>query len=215
MLNKLLLIISVILILFSYMRIILMYLKTKNIKLDDMTGFDLAKELTSNYDEINIVESREVSISKYNLKRRIIKLNYKDYTMNNIFTLTKSSLLTGYSLIALNKDKNIEILSKIFNNIDYLNKSSIVTILISCLVKAKGDAKIALILLSLILIYQYLINEININSKEQTKEQLKDLLEEKNYLLLETIQNSYLNLNKISFITTLILILRLVLIIIN
>ena len=215
MLNKLLLIISVVLILLSDMRIILMYRKTKNIKIDDMTGFDLAKELTSNYDEINIVESREVSISKYNLKRRIIKLNYKDYTMNNIFTLTKSSLLAGYSLVALNKDKNIEILGKIFNNIDYLNKSSIVTILISCLVKAKGDAKIALILLSLILIYQYIINEININSKEQTKEQLKDLLEEKNYLLLDDIKNSYLNLNKISFITTLILILRLVLIIIN
>ena len=215
MIKKILLIIGVVLVLLSYTRIILMYLKTKNIKIDSMTGFDLAKELTSNYDEINIVESREVNISKYNLKRKIIRFTSKDYTSNNIFNLTKSSLLAGYSLSTLNKDKNIELLSKALPSIDYLNKSPLIALLISCLTKAKGDAKIALILLLLILIYQYLINEININSKELTKEQLKKLLKEKNYLLLDGIQNSYLNLNKISFITTLVLILRIILIIIN
>ena len=64
MINSLLLLISILLIIISYMRIVLIYFKTKNIELRNMTGFDLAKELTSNYDEINIIESKELNISK-------------------------------------------------------------------------------------------------------------------------------------------------------
>ena len=212
---NLLLLLSIILVLVSYTRIILLYLKTKNIKLEDMTGFDLAKELTLNYDDINIVESKEINISKYNLKRKIIRLTNKDYNSNNIFTLSKTSLLAGFSLANINKDKNIELLSKILPNIDYLNKTSLIALLLSILTNNIGDAKIAIIILIIILIYQYLINEINNISKEQTTNQLKELTKEKNYLLLEQVQNSFLFLNKISFITTLILILREVLIIIN
>ena len=215
MLINILLLISILLILIAYLNIVLKFIKTKNIKIDNLTGFDLAKELTSNYDEINIVESRDINISKYNLKRRVIRLTTKDYNSNNINTLSKISLLSGYSLINLNKDKNIEYLSKIFKSIDYLNKSPILAIIISLLVRKIGDAKIALILLIIISIYQYLINEINITSKEETTNNLKEIIKDNNYSLLENIQNSYLLLNKISFITTLILILRLVLIIIN
>ena len=215
MLINILLLISILLILIAYLNIVLKFIKTKNIKIDNLTGFDLAKELTSNYDEINIVESRDINISKYNLKRRVIRLTTKDYNSNNINTLSKISLLSGYSLINLNKDKNIELLAKIFKSIDYLNKSPILAIIISLLVRKIGDAKIALILLIIISIYQYLINEINITSKEETTNNLKEIIKDNNYSILESIQNSYLLLNKISFITTLILILRLVLIIIN
>ena len=212
--NKVLLIISIILILVSYTRIILIYLKTKNIKINDLSGFDLAKELTSNYDEINIVESNSINISKYNLKRRIIRFTNKDYNLNDIFTLAKSSILSSYSLLHLNKDKNINLLSNILPNIDYLNKSSCFSLIISLLTSSKGDAKIAIILLLIILIYQYLINEINNNSIELTNKDLKKILSKENYSLVTKIQNRYLSLNKISFISTLILLLREILIII-
>lgn len=215
MIINILLLLSIILILVSYINIMLKYLKTKNVNIEDTTGFDLAKELTLNYDEINIVESSEISISKYNLKRKIIKLTNKDYTSTNIFNLAKLSLLSGYSLINLNKNKNIDLLSKILPSIDYLNKSSIVTLLISVLAQNKGDAKIAIFILTIILIYQYLINEINITSKEETTQKIKETIKKNNYLLLESVQDSYLLLNKISFITTLILILRLVIMIIQ
>lgn len=212
MINSLLLSISIILILMSYVRIILNFIKTKNIKNDTLTGFDIAKELTLNYDEINIVESREITISKYNLKRKIIRLTSKDYTSNDIFTLAKTSLLSGYALI--NTNKNIDLLSKILPSIDYLNKSSLIALIISLLTKSIGDAKIAIVLLIIILFYQYLINEINITSKEETTNHLKKILSNKEYNLLSNVQDSYLFLNKISFITTLILILREILIII-
>lgn len=212
--NKILLLISIILILVAYIRIILIYLKTKNIKINDLTGFDLAKELTSNYDEINIVESNSVNISKYNLKRRIIRFTNKDYNSNDIFTLTKSSFLSSYSLLHLNKDKNINLLSNILPNIDYLNKSSIPSLIISLLANSKGDAKIAILLLLIFLVYQYLINEINNNSIELTNKDINKILSKKDYLLVTKTRNTYLFLNKISFITTLILLLREILIII-
>lgn len=210
-----LLLISIILISISYLRIILTYFKTKKINITNINGFDLAKELTSNYDEINIVESKEINISKFNLKRRIIKLTNKDYNSNNIFTLSKVTFLSGYSLLTLNKDKNILVLSKILSSIDYLNKSSLLALLISILTKTAGDAKIAIILLIIILIYQYLINEINIASKDETIKPLKKLLTKESYNIILNIEDTYLSLNKISFITTLILLLRQVLIIIN
>ena len=71
------------------------------------------------------------------------------------------------------------------------------------------------ILLLIILSYQYLINEINIASKDETIKPLKKLLTKESYNIILNIEDTYLSLNKISFITTLILLLRQVLIIIN
>ena len=119
---NLLLIISIILILVSYTRIILIYLSTKNINIDDMNGFELAKEITLKYDEINIVESKEINISKYNFKRRVIRLTTKDYNSNNIFNLSKITLLSGYSLMNINNDKYLSLLGRVLPNIDYINK---------------------------------------------------------------------------------------------
>lgn len=215
MISNILLLISLILILIAYLRIILNYLTLKNIKIKNITGFDLAKELTSNYDEINIVEAKDKIISKYNLKRNVIRLTEKDYSNNDIFTLNKSSLLSGYSLLNINKDKYLNTLKSILPNMDYLNISAPIALLISLFTNTKGDAKIAIILLLIILIYQYIINTININSKEETKSQLTKILKKEDYTKLEKIQNTYLSLNKISFITTLILLLRIVLIIIK
>ena len=64
MIKNILLIISITLIVISYLRIILIYLKNKNIKSKNLTGFDLAKEITSNYNEINIVinEMKEIDM---------------------------------------------------------------------------------------------------------------------------------------------------------
>ena len=214
MLSDVLLLVSIVLVIIAYIRIILIYFKTKKIKIEEVTGFDIAKELTSNYDEINIVESKEVSISKYNLKRQIIRLTSNDYNSNNIFTLSISSLLAGYSLSKLNKDKNIQLFSKVFSNIDYLNKSAPLAIIISLLATNIGDAKITIIILIIILFYQYLINEINNTSKEIINKTSEIIVEKENYLLIEKIQNTFLELNKISFITTLILILREIIIII-
>lgn len=213
MIKNILILISIIIIVISYLRIILIYLKNRNIKSNSLTGFDLAKEITSNYDEINIVESKEINISKYNLKRRIIRLTNKNYESNNLFTLAITSCLSGYSLANINKDKYIELLSKILPSIDYLGKTSIIALIIAVMTNNAGDAKIGVFLLGIILIYQYIIIQINSVSNEYTKKELKKIVTKKELPKLEEILNSFLSLHTISFITTLILILREILII--
>lgn len=215
MIKNLLLLISIIITVISYLRILIIYAKSKNEKINNLTGFDLAKEITSNYNEINIVESKEINISKYNLKRRIIRLTNKNYESNDIFTLGITSCLSGYSLANINKDKYLQLLANIFPNIDYLNKTSILIIIISVLTTNAGDAKIGVILLGIILIYQYLIIQINTASNEYTKQEIKKIVSKKYLSKIETILNSFLSLHTVNFIITLILILREILIIMN
>lgn len=215
MIKNLLLVVSLMMLFISYIRIILIYLKTKNKRIANITGFDLAKEIASNYEEINIVESKEIAISKYNLKRNIIKLTSKNYEENDIFTLTISACLSGYSLANINQNKYLKLLSKITSNIDYLPKSSILTLIISILTTNIGDAKIGIILLGVILIYQYILIQINTESYQYSKESLNKLISNEELAKVEKVYLSLLSLHTISFITTLILILREVLMIIN
>lgn len=215
MIKNLLLLISIFIILISYLRILLSYLKTKNIKSKNLTGFDIAKEITSNYNEINIVESKEINISKYNLKRRIIRLTNKNYEGDNLFTLAITSCLSGYSLANINKDKYIQLLSNILPSIDYLGKSSILALIISIMTNNAGDAKLAIILLGIILAYQYIIILINTTSNNYAKKELKKIISKKELSTIEEVLNSFLSLHTLSFITTLILILREILLIMN
>ena len=215
MIPNLLLIVSIIIMVISYTRIILIYLQSRNIKIENLTGFDLAKEITSNYDEINIVESKEINISKYNLKRRVIRLTNNNYEGNNLFTLAITSCLSGYSLANINKDKYIEILGKLLPSIDYLGKSTILSLIISIMTTNIGDAKIAIVLLIIILIYQYLIIQINTSSNNYANKALKIIVSKKELPKIEEILNTFLSIHKVSFIVSLILILREVLIIMN
>lgn len=215
MIKNILLILSISIIGISYLRIILIYFKTKNIKSKNFTGFDIAKEITSNYNEINIVESKEINISKYNLKRRIIRLTNKNYEENNLFTLAITSCLSGYSLSNINKDKYLQLLSNILPNIDYLGKTAILALILSIMTSTAGDAKIGIVLLGIILAYQYVLIIINTSSNEYTKEELKKIVSKKELSNIEEVLNSFLSLHTLSFITTLILILREILIIMN
>ncbi len=215
MIKNLLLVVSIFILFISYMRIILIYLRTKNKQLETLTGFDLAKDITSNYDEINIVESKKITISKYNLKRNIIKLTPKNYEKNDIFTLTISTCLSGYSLANVNQDKYLKTLSRIVPNIDYLSKSPFLALMISLLTTNLGDAKIALILLGIILIYQYFLIQINQSSYQYAQEALKKILSKKDLSQIESGHKLFLTSHTIAFITTLILMLREVLFLMN
>lgn len=215
MINILLLVISIMMVVFSYFRIVLIYIKTKKIKIDDVSGFDLAKEITSNYDEINIVESKEINISKYHLKRGIIRLTNNDYERNDIFTLAITACLSGYSLASVNKDKYLQFLSKILPSVDWIDKTSILAVIIVILTTNVGDAKIAIVLLTIILVYQYIMIEIASTSHHYVMEELDKYVNKSNLKRIEDVLKSFLSLRTISFVVTLILLLTNVLKILN
>lgn len=197
------------------LRIFIIYLGNKKKKIDHLTGFDLAKQITANYDDINIVESSNITISQYNLKRQIIRLTPQNYEKNDYFTLALSSILSGYSLAKVNKDNYLKMITSIIPSIDYLSKSPILTILISLLTNTIGDAKIGLVLLIIIAAYQYLMIQINTASNQYSMESLERILSDTERLDINKIQNSFLAAHTLAFITTLILIIREVLIILG
>lgn len=209
------LLLGIIIIGIAYLRVLIIYFTTKNKSHQDLTGFDLAKELTSTYDEINIVESKEVYLSKYNIKRRVIRLSPKNYYGTDLFSLAISTQLSGYSLININQDKSLKIASYFLKNIDYLSKSSLLTILISLFTNTIGDAKIGITLLAIILIYQYFMIQINTLSNQCVKEELQKHLEKKEHASITKIISYLQSIHTVSFITTLIFIIREVLILLN
>lgn len=215
MIKNIILILSIIITAITYIKIIMTYLKNRTKKVENLTSFDLAKEITSNYDEINIVESKEINLSKYNLSRRVIRLTPKNYDKKDYFSLAISSQLSGYSLASINKDKNINLISYLFKNIDPISKTPIVIILISLFTNTITDAKIGIILLGIILGYQYLLIQINDVSYQYSKEMQEKIIPKKKLLEINKIQKSLLSTHTISFITTLILILREIIIILE
>lgn len=215
MIKNIFLILGIILITFSYLKLMFVYLKTKNNQAKDLNGFEVAKELTANYNEINIIESKEISSSRYNLKRKVIRLTTKNYYATDFFSLAITSYLSGYSLLNMNKDKNITNFSKVFKNIDSFDKSSLLAIILSLFTNTITDAKLGVIALIIILFYQYLRIQISNSAIQISSQELNKQVKEEEYQSITKIMPSFLQISTMSFITTLILILREVAIILN
>lgn len=171
-----------------------------------ISGFDMAKSITSNYQDINIVLANNLYISKYYLKRRVIRLSRKDYSFCSTFSLF---VVTFLSCVSLLKNKYMERLEKIFPFVDYINKSSIIFIIISCFLYSKGDARIGIIIGMVILVIQYLYLQIIGDVLVLVKDK-KIKLKEK---MLQYLEHLYIS-NKLLFISSLILLLRFFVIII-
>lgn len=161
MLINLLFLVGLSLVIVSYGRIFISYFRNrKNIE-NDLTGFDVAKEITFNYDEINIVESKKIIFSQYHIKRGIIRFIPQDYEGKNLFSYTIAAQLSGYSLGMIENNYYFKMISKIFPVIDWVNKSGVIATIICFFTKTINDAKIGVILLILVLIYQYFILQMN------------------------------------------------------
>ena len=194
MVSKILLIGSLFGVIISYFLVLVKYAIYKKKYLDGYSGFDGAKEVTLNYDEINIVNSSDVIFSEYDAKRNVIRLNNKNYDGNSYFDIVVSTILAGYSLVN-SSNSNYFKFKSIIRKINYLGFGSL----------------IGLVLFVLFLIYQYMRYMIAVSGNEITKNNL----DKKIFSLIESILNSSVTFYKLSFIVSLIMIGRLIVIIIG
>ncbi len=194
---------GIIIILIGYSIIMIDYLKYKRQEHKKINGFDIAKKITANYDNINIVESSEIWISKYHLKRKVIRLTNRIYSGTDEYSL---AIATYLSSLSLSDNKYLNIISKIIPTIDFLNKSSLIMIISSYFMNTKGDAKIGIIIGVIILIYQYLY--LQICSDTIATAQKKEPKKEK---IIKIINHLYTS-NTLFFISTLIFLLRFIII---
>lgn len=201
MASIIILIISLALVIYGYIKLLITYILNKNKKYKNK-AYEVVIKLLDDESSINLIESKESSFSKYNIKRKMVKLSENTYDNDNIFRISVASMLSGY---ALSKSKYLQTLSTIFKELKVFSCSAIICIIISILTTNMGDAKINIVLISLIAVYQYILNLINIEALDNV------------YVSKEVngIMNTFNKVNNIFFISSLVQIARLVVIMLN
>lgn len=202
MINYILLIVLIVLVGISYLILLINFIKNKNNKMDSYNGFDCAKEITFSYDEINIVSCNGV-FSLYDVKRNVIRLNSKNYDGNSFIDISVGSMLAGISLV--NSDNKNRFIFKRVRVISFL---SLIIMILSFLVSSIGDARIMMVISLISLFYLYI--------KYQMINEAVSLIESNLnidvYSKIKSIIMGYVNFYKISFISILVIIVRLVVI---
>lgn len=202
MLSNILLIILVCLVGSSYLILLINWITSKNNKIDNYNGFDIAKEITSNYDEINIVSCNGL-FSFYDVKRNVIRLNDKNYDGNSFIDISISAMLAGISLV--NSDNRNKF---IFKRVRVISLASLIMMFLSFLVNSIGDARIMMIitfgcLLYLFMRYQMVSGAVSL---------IECNMDKNIYSKIKSIIMGYVNFYKISFISMLVLVVRLIVI---
>ena len=201
MANTIILIISLALVIYGYIKLLITYILNRDKKYKNK-AYEVVIKLLDDESSINLIESKESSFSKYNIKRKMVKLSENTYDNDNIFRVSVASMLSGY---ALSKSKYLKTLSTIFKELKVFSYSAIICIIISILTTNMGDAKISIVLVSLIAVYQYILNLINAEALDSI-----DVSKEVNGIM-----NTFNKVNNIFFISSLVQIVRLVVIILN
>ena len=154
MVRNILLIVGFVLLAFLYLRILICYLKYKKIIVQDIDGFSVAKEITSDYDFIHIVEAKGQIFSYYDAKRNVIRLTSVDYYSSDLFHFGIVFLLAKYACY-YQEEKLSNLFCKIFLRVYVLFFSAFIGSIISLFTHTIGDAKIGVFLFVILLLIYY------------------------------------------------------------
>lgn len=201
MISNIILILGVGLTVILYLYIVIIYFINKR-KEDSMTSSELVLKLLDNDASINLIESKESMFSKYNIKRKMVKLSESCYDSKNYFNLAIASLLSGYSLLNNNL---LNYLGYVFKELKFISFSSIIGCAVSLFASNVGDSRIGIVILIIIAVYQYIINMLNTFAVAKVK--VNDNI--------SRVLNKFVFVSKLAFIITLIEIIRLVVIILE
>ena len=158
MLEQVLLGVGIILDIILYLMFFITYINNNNQKYSKTaqeTVIDLLKENPN----INVIKNNSQFFSKYNIKRKIVKLSNNTYDSSSYFSNAVAYLLSGYELT---KNKALSYLSYVFNDLKVISLMPVIVITLSILVNNAMDAKIYTFFLAIILIYQYIMNNVTI-----------------------------------------------------
>ena len=202
MIKDLLLISGIVIIIFGYVKFTIVYLIKRKQKINT-NSLECALDLFKDDNSIKIIESNDSHFSKYNIKRDIVKLTSNSYDKNDAFSVSTTYFL---SLYASSNNKYLELLGKIISNIKVISFTPIVVIFTSVICNTPMDSKIGILILLLLGAYQYMIDSINM---EIVDNKIKDNEEVNNLVLF------FKQTNALFFISTLIELVRLVMILLN
>lgn len=206
-----LMLISNLLIIVSFVLYFVLIFVGKKIKVSNSTGFDITKDIISEYNSINIIESKNY-FSVYNIKRKVIKLSNFCYYGKSISAIVLSLVEAGISFVDNNKNKYIDVFRKIFNNIKLLYIFPIFAIIINYVTYTVGDVKVSM---GFMIIFAF-ISYIAVDIKSEVCEWIKDKIisvkdiSEYNALKIVKMLEIFLWIDRFIFFGELIIIIRFV-----
>lgn len=210
---EILLYVSTGLIILAYVGYFLMILIGRNKKISDNDGFDVTKDIISEYNTINIIESSGY-FTIYNIKRRVIKLASKCYYGKDLSSIALSLNEAGISVVDNNKNKYINVLRTIFYNLKLLYIFPILALIISNSSFNINDAKVGLMFLLLFAFISYILIDIKNDAVYWTSKNIKRIKEinKNNKEKIIDFMNKLILFDKFIYFGELIMIIRFVLI---
>ena len=188
----------------------------KNKKVSDDSGFNITKDIISQYDSINIIESTG-KVTYYNIKRGVIKLNHNCYYKNDLSRVSISLLEAGISGIDKEKNKYINFLKKIFTNLKIIYLFPLVALFFNNIAYTIPDAKLCIIITIICSAFTYIYVSILTEATNWVNDNIKKVksITKENSQKIINYQNSIIKLNNLTFIGELVIIIRMVSIIMS
>lgn len=199
------------LIILGYITYILLILIGRNKEISNSDGFDVTKDIISEYNSINIIENNGY-FTIYNIKRKVIKLATKCYYGKDISSISLSLTEAGISVVDNEKSKAIDIFRIIFNNLKLLYIFPLIALFINNSSFNVNDAKISIFIVVLLSFISYILLEIKNNSIYWISNNLKKIknINKNNREKIIKFMNNLILLDKFIYFGELIIIIRLV-----
>ena len=213
---NMLLYISSFIILFSYFSYFILIIIGRAKTVGKIIGFNIIKDLISNYESINIIESRGY-FTFYNIKRRVIKLSTKCYYGNDLSSISISLIESGISVVDDNHNKYIDLFRNLFSNLKILYIFPILSLLINNLSFSINDAKVSIVMMFLFIFISYVVVDVKNTAYLWIIENFNKIknINKDNSLKIFKFINILLLLDKFIFFGEFLIICRLILILFN
>ena len=185
-------------------------------RVTDSDGFNITKDIIHEYNSINIILSKSY-LTVYNIKRRVIRMANRCYYGNTISDIAIPLIEAGISSVDDKKNKIINFLKNIFPNIKCLYIFPLVCVIINSQTYNISDAKVSIVFFILFAIISYIVIDIksngiwNISNKIN---KIKDISTENRKIIIN-FMNRVNALDKLIFISALLMIIRCVMIILD
>lgn len=179
-------------------------------------GFDVTKDIISEYNSINIIESKSY-LTIYNLKRKVIKLATASYYGKDLCSISVSLMEAGISVVDNKQNKYIDVFRIIFSNLKMLYIFPILAIVISNSSFNVNDAKVGVIFVMIFSFISYILLDIRGQASYWVSENLKKIkdISKDNRIKVIGFMNKMVLCDKIIYFGELIMIIRFALIMLD
>lgn len=144
------------LIIIAFLWYLLLCLINNNKKITDSDGFNVTKDILSEYDSINIIENKSI-FTIYNLRRKVIKIASKRYYGSSLSDVAIPLMEAG---ISASNSRYLNIFSKLFSNLKKLYVLPIIIVIVNSSTYNLGDARIGIILAVICTLCSYILIDI-------------------------------------------------------